>query len=185
MKEHFFGGAMEFRESKTFVNLQAAYDMELMSSTRFEIYGDKATTDGFIDISNMLNDISHQEKAHAVIWLRYLNNGDIPSTQQNLASAMEYQTEAGKEIYREYARVAREEGFNDIAALFNGVANIELNHDLDLQTKLNNINNNKEFCKDDERLWICLNCGNIMSGICAPEICPVCLFPQGYYAIFV
>jgi rubrerythrin len=87
-------------------------------------------------------------------------------------------------MYRDFARVAQEEGYNDLAALFNGVANIELNHNSIFQRHLNDINSNRVFCKEESTLWICMQCGNIMNGACAPEVCPVCGFPQGFYRLY-
>lgn len=90
----------------------------------------------------------------------------------------------GNQLYREYARIANEEGYANIEALFNGVANIDLNHGLQLDVQYNDVIRNQVFCKPRETLWICMQCGNILSGLCAPEICPVCGFPQGYYRVY-
>lgn len=90
----------------------------------------------------------------------------------------------GNGTYRQYAEVAREEGYDNIAALFDGVANIELNHDVIFQNFADDIQKNQVFCKPTEVLWICINCGNIMGGLCAPAICPICGFPQGYYQVY-
>lgn len=172
---------MEFQESKTYANLQSAMDRELRNSTQYDIYSDKAREQGYIEIGNVFTTIARNELEHARIWLKQLNNGEVPSTEQNLASSIE--TETLSDIYRRYAQVAIEEGYNNIAALFNGVANIELNHSLEFQVMYENVVANTVFCKPDEYLWICMACGNILSGKCAPEICPVCGFPQGYYKI--
>lgn len=175
---------MDFQQSRTFANLQTAFDYELMATGRYQLYGDRARREGYIEISNVFNTVASQELAHAVIWLRQLNAGSLPTTQENLETALALEDYIGNNAYREYARVAREEGYDDIAALFNGVANIQLNYDLAFQNFLNDMITNQLFCKENEVLWICINCGNIMSGNCAPEICPVCFFPQGYYRVF-
>ena len=174
---------MDFQQSKTYTNIQRAYERELMVSTLYEIFGDKAVLDGYIEISNIYNVISRNEKEHARIFLRQLNNGIIPSTEENLLTSANFEVEAS-DIYREYALTAKEEGYTDLAALLNGIANIELNHDLTFRTLYGNVVRGEVFCKPTETLWICMECGNIMSGICAPEICPVCGFPQGYYKLF-
>jgi len=175
---------MEFQQSKTYNNLLSAYNFELMVSTTYQIYADRARDEDYIEIGNLFDITAKNDKEHARIWLRNLNNGTVPTTEQNLLSSSEVDAEAGNDTYREYARVAREEGYNDIAALFNGVANIELNHSLNFRTNYENVVRGEVFCKPVETLWICMQCGNIMSGICAPTICPVCLFPQGYYRLF-
>lgn len=174
---------MEFQQSKTYANVLSAYQRELMVSTLYRIYSDKAVTDGFIEISTVYDDTARNEFEHARIMLKQLNNGVVPPTADNLISSANGEVEAG-ELYRQYANTARDEGFTDLAALFNGLANIELNHDLRFRTLYNNVEQEQVFCKPGESLWICIQCGNIMSGLCAPEICPVCGFPQGYYKIY-
>lgn len=176
---------MEFKDSKTYVNLQNALNKELTASTRYQIYGDKARQEGFVEYGNIFDRAALDDKAHARIWLEKLNGGTVPSTLENITYAIEQENITGNDLYRQYSQTAREEGFNDIAALFNGIANIELNHELQLETMRDDINNNQVFCKSEAVLWICLVCGNIMSGECAPEICPVCGFPQGYYKVFI
>ena len=174
---------MDFQQSKTYTNMQSAYERELMVSTLYELFSEKATLEEFIDISINFDTISHFEKAHARIFLRLLNNGMIPSTQDNLLTSANFEVTTS-ELYREYSITARDEGYTDIAALFNGLANIELNHDLIFRTLHEDVVLGEVFCKPGESLWICINCGNIMSGTCAPEICPVCGYPQGYYKIY-
>lgn len=175
---------MDFTQSRTYINLQSAFEGELISSTKYEIYGNKAREEGYIQIGNVYNIISGFEREHAVIWLKLLNNGTIPPTLQNLQESSQNEAIKGNTTYRDYAEVAREEGYNQIAALFDGVANIELNHDVIFQTFADNIETNTVFCKNTEVLWICANCGNIMGGTCAPAICPICAFPQGYYQVY-
>jgi rubrerythrin len=178
------GGSMEFQQSKTYSNLQSAFDWELNVSTQYSLYGDRARLDGYIQIGKIFDTISFNEREHARIWQRQLNNGQLPDTSENLAHCTQLETYSGNEMYREYARVAREEGFDDIASLFNGVANIELNHSQVFQELYGDIERNEVSCKPQETLWICMECGNILSGTCAPEVCPVCGFPQGYYKVY-
>jgi rubrerythrin len=174
---------MDFQQSKTYNNLLNAYQRDLMSGTLYSIYSDRARLDGYIEIANIYDITGRNEKEHARIWLRQLNSGNLPDTQTNLLNSANDELSDG-DLYREYARVAREEGYNDLASLFNGVANIELNHDLRFRSLYDNIVRNEVFCKPQETLWICMQCGNIMSGTCAPEVCPVCGFPQGYYRVY-
>ncbi len=175
---------MDFQQSRTYSNLQNAYNVELMACARYLIYGDRARQEGYIEIGNIFDVASRNDKEHARIWLRRLNGGILPTTEQFLLSSIQEENYTGNEMYREYARIAREEGFDDIAALFNGVANIDLNHSLEFQSLYEDIQRGEVFCKPAPTLWICLQCGNIMSGNCAPEICPVCGFPQGYYWLY-
>lgn len=176
---------MDFQQSKTYINLQSAYGWELNVSTRYEIYGDQAREEQFIEIANNFDIVSKNEKEHARIWLKQLNNGAVPNTETNLNDCAKLEDYSGNTMYRDYARVALEEGYNDIAALFSGVANIELNHNLRFRTEYDNVVNGQVFCKSEPILWICMQCGNILNGNCAPEICPVCGFPQGYYRAFL
>lgn len=175
---------MEFQQSRTYRNIQTAYEEELKASTRYLIYSDRVRQEGYQEIGNVYDIFAKNDKEHARIWLRRLNEGILPSTSELLLASVEEENYAGNEMYREFARIAREEGYDDIASLFNGVANIDLNHGLRLRTFYEELERGELFCKPRETLWICMQCGNIMSGICAPEICPVCGFPQGYYRLY-
>ena len=175
---------MEFQQSETYTNLQNAFERELMLSTLFSIYSDTARREGYQQIGNIFDTFSRNNKEHARIWLRQMNEGTLPNLTEALANSMELEQYNVTQLYTEYARIASEEGYMDIASLFNGVGNIDRNHELQLQTQYNNVIRNDVFCKDEPLLWICIQCGNIMNGECAPEICPVCGFPQGYYRLY-
>lgn len=172
---------MDFQGSKTYQNLLNAYYYELITSSQYAIYSIQATQETYIEIGKIYTTLGFNNLIHARMWLQRLNNGSIPSTEQNLQSSIE---SIGKQMYNDYSNVAREEGFDDLASLFNGVANININHEVILKTQLADVKRNQVFCKDTEVLWICQACGNIMNGFCAPEICPVCGFPQGYYKLY-
>ncbi|NLL78077.1 MAG: rubrerythrin family protein [Clostridiales bacterium] len=172
---------MEFRESRTYRNLLKAYEEELLFSARFELYGEIAQTDGYVTIARLYHTISGQDLEHARIWLRAIHEGRLPSTATNLIESSNAENALAGNQYQEYVQIAREEGYDRIAALFAGIANIDYNHAALLQQQYENIATNQVFCKPDEIVWTCMQCGNIMSGLCAPEICPVCGFPQGYY----
>lgn len=175
---------MDFKQSKTYQNLQNMFNRKLMISTLYSIYSDKATQEGFIEISNIFASASKNEKEHARVFFRKLNNNVIPNTESNLSNAINLNTETSN-LCRSYAATANEEGYADIAALLNGVANIELNHNVSFKNQYDNILRQQVFCKTDQTLWICLQCGNILAGDCAPKICPVCSFPQGYYKMYI
>lgn len=177
------GGNMEFKQSQTYQNIQNMFMRKLMTSTLFDIYSDKARQETYIQISNIFTSAARNEKEHARIFLRKLNNEVIPDTQTNLYDSINIGTETNA-LCRSYAATAKEEGYPDIAALLNGIANIELNHNLDFRTQYDNIIQQQVFCKPTQSIWICLQCGNILVGDCAPQRCPICGFPQGYYQIY-
>lgn len=175
---------MNFSDSKTYANLKNAYDLELMTSAKDLMAGDRARQEGYIEISRIFENVARNNLQHARIWLRQLNNNTLPSTSEFLTLASQDESFFGNQMYREYAQTATEEGFPEIASLFNGVANIDLNHSLEFESLNNSLEQGTIFCNPDETLWICMQCGNILYGECAPEICPVCGFPQGYYRKF-
>lgn len=172
---------MEFQQSRTYANLQNAYDIELKQSTAYSIYGDIARQEGYREIGISFDTFQRYNKEHARIWLNQLYQGNLPNTAEVLAASSQEEYYKGNQLYREYARIAREEGYSDIESLFNGVANIDLNQGLQLEVYYDNVVRGRVFCKEQPTLWLCMQCGNILSGICAPEICPVCGFPQSYY----
>jgi rubrerythrin len=174
---------MEFKQSKTYQNLRNAYERELMISTLYGIFHDKAVDDGYIEISNIFTSTAINEKEHARVFLRKLNDNMIPNTQQNLQSSADYENETGI-LYRDYANTAKQEGYTDLAALFNGIANIELIHNLNFTSQYNDVLKGEVFCKPESKLWICLQCGNVLGGTCAPAVCPICGFPQGFYELY-
>lgn len=173
---------MEFQQSRTFTNLQIAYEYELQTSTKFELFANQARSEILIEIGEAFDIISRNE-IFIANRLRTLINGRVTDTAENLQEARSDEENAANNIYRTFSRIAGEEGYNDIASLFNGIANIKLNHILTLQTFQTDLQNNELFCKPQEGVWICMGCGNILTGFCAPDICPICLFPQGYYRL--
>lgn len=175
---------MEFQQSRTYTNLQNAYNMELMQSTLYSIYGDIVRREGYLQIGNVYDIFQGNNKEHARIWLTQLNEGNLPNAQEVLLASAQQEYYKGNQLYREYSRIANEEGYTDIGALFNGVANIDLNHGLQMEMYYEDVIKNQVFCKDQESLWICMQCGNILSGLCAPEVCPVCGFPQSFYRLY-
>lgn len=174
---------MDFKDSKTFQNLQTAYKAELMSSTKYEIYNDIAVQYGYVEIGSIYEATARNNKEHARIWLRQINEGKLPDLTQALQDSITEETNNANTMYQEFAQIARDEGFTDIASLFSGVANIDYNHATNFQILLTNVQNNTFFCKTTPSLWVCIQCGNIMSAECAPDICPVCKFPRGFYKL--
>lgn len=175
---------MDFGESRTYTNLSIAFNAEAIASTRDRIFADVARQEGYMEIGNIYDVTSRNNMEHARIWLRQLNQGTLPNTEEALLQSRENELYLANNQYQDYARIAREEGFMDIAALFAGIANIDYHQGTRFSRLYETIVQNEVFCKPVETLWICMQCGNIMSGECAPLICPVCGFPQGYYRLY-
>jgi rubrerythrin len=175
---------MDFQQSKTYQNLQSAFAYETQSKGKFDIYSVKARQEVLLGISFSFDTISRNDRFIAERLRNLINGGEL-NTQQNLTEATDSVLYDGDKMYRDFSQIAVDEGYDDIASLFNGIANIKLNHNYALQTYLTDIQNNTLFWKNEAKLWICLGCGNIMSGLCAPTICPICGYPQGYYELLV
>lgn len=171
---------MEFKSSQTFNNIQNAYNYELQASGKYKIFESKALQEILIGVGTSFNTISRNGLFIAKRLRNIINDGEL-NTFDNLLEAIRTEEYAELNIYRNYSRIAIEEGFGDIASLFNGIANIKLNHTFLFESLASNLQIGEMFCKPEETLWICLGCGNIMNGLCAPKICPVCGVDQGYY----
>lgn len=174
---------MEFQDSRTYLNLQTALENELRTNALYGLYRKRSDQEVYLEISSIFETISRNAQFIGERLRRILNEGDT-STFQNLVDAANRESFVANNIYSEFSRIASEEGYNELASLFNGIANIKLNHYSTLQTIVDNMESNRLFCKDRENLWICIGCGNITNGLCAPEICPICGYPQGYYQVY-
>ena len=172
---------MDLKGSKTEKNLQAAFAGESQARNKYTYFASKAKKDGFVQIANLFLETADNEKEHAKIWFKLL--GGIGSTEENLLAAAEGENQEWTDMYVQFAREAREEGFEDIAALFEGVAAIEKEHEERYRKLLSNVKDGLVFSKDGEKIWQCSNCGHIVVGKEAPEICPVCAHPQAYFQI--
>ena len=173
---------MEFTDSKTYQNILDAYSKELSSSTKYDIYGDKARDEGYVQIGNIFDQNSYFEKEHAK--MLYDLTFQIPTTKSNLEESISEEAGLLFSVYETYAETARQEGYDQIAELLDELAGIAKNQKRVFQTLLENINNNEVFCKPQPQWWICLNCGHLFYGLCAPTICPVCAYPQGFYELY-
>jgi rubrerythrin len=173
---------MDFQQSRTYINLQEALRYQLESNTAFELFEMQSDEEILIPISFIL-DTAARNSRFIANRLRSLLYGET-TTLDNLkeASAME---NAEIALYREYSQTAREEGYSDIASLFNGIANILLNHSLAFDNVAADLENGQLYCKQNESLWVCLGCGNILSGECAPDVCPICAVPGSFYQILM
>ena len=174
---------MELKGSRTEANLMAAFAGESQARNKYTYYASKAKKDGFEQIAEIFLETADNEKEHAKMWFKELHNGEIPSTSENLLDAANGENFEWTDMYKEFAETAREEGFDRIANLFEGVAEIEKHHEERYRALLSNVDNELVFSKDGDKIWQCRNCGHICIGKNAPEVCPVCNHPQSYFEI--
>ncbi len=173
---------MELKGSKTEANLWTAFSGESQARNKYTYYASKAKKDGYEQIAKIFEDTANNEKEHAKLWFKLLNNG-IGSTAENLEDAAAGENYEWTEMYAEFAKVADEEGFADIARTFRGVAAIEKAHEERYKKLLANIKEGVVFSRDGDTVWECANCGHIHIGKKAPQVCPVCAHPQAYFKI--
>lgn len=173
---------MELKGSKTEQNLMAAFAGESQARNKYTYYASKAKKDGYVQISELFTETANNEKEHAKLWFKYLNGG-IADTATNLNDAANGENYEWTEMYPTFAKEAREEGFDDIAEKFEQVAAIEKEHEERYKKLLANVTDKKVFSKDGDAIWQCANCGHIVIGKNAPEICPVCAHPQAYFLV--
>lgn len=173
---------MNLEGTKTQANLMAAFAGECQARTKYTYFASKAKEDGFVQIANLFMETAENEKAHAKIWYKLLNNG-IADTATNLKEAAAGENYEWTDMYATFAKEAREEGFNEIAFLFEEVAKIEKEHEERYRKLLVNIENREVFKKLDIQVWECGNCGHLHVGTEAPLVCPVCAHPQGYFRV--
>ena len=174
---------MELKGSKTYENLQTAFAGESQAHTKYQYYASKAKKDGYVQISNIFLETSRNEKEHAKLWFKYLHDGDVPDTLTNLNDAADGENYEWTDMYDEFAKVADEEGFVEIAAKFRMVGAIEKHHEDRYRKLIGNVEEGIVFSRDGDRTWICSNCGHIVIGSSAPEICPVCAHPKSYFEL--
>ena len=173
--------AEDLKGTQTEKNLQAAFAGESEARNKYTFFASKAKKDGFVQISNIFAETAANEKEHSEIWYKILTG--IGSTIENLQTAADGEGYEWKEMYPSFAKTAREEGFDDIAFLFEKVAAIEKEHEERYKKLLKNIEDKIVFSRDGDCVWQCSNCGHIIIGPDAPEVCPVCNHPQAYFQI--
>ena len=167
--------------TKTERNLMEAFAGESMARNKYTYFASKAKKDGYVQISKIFEETAANEKEHAKLWYKILSG--IGSTVDNLNEAADGEAYEWQEMYPTFAKEAREEGFDDIAEIFEQVAAIEKEHEERYRKLLKNIEDGIVFSRDDERIWQCSNCGHIVVGKKAPDECPVCNHPQSYFEI--
>jgi len=174
---------MELKGSKTEKNLMEAFAGESQARNKYTYFASKARKEGYEQIAAIFEETANNEKEHAKLWFKLLNGGDISSTEENLKAAAEGENFEWTDMYDRMAKEAKEEGFDKIAYLFEQVGKIEKEHEARYLKLLENVKEGLVFSRDDERIWKCRNCGHIVIGKYAPEVCPVCNHPKSFFEI--
>ena len=172
----------KYSGTKTEKNLLAAFAGESQARNKYTYFASKAKKDGYVQIAAIFEETAENEKEHAKMWYKLLNGG-IKSTAENLKAAADGENYEWTDMYATFAKEAREEGFEHIAKMFEGVAAIEKEHEERYRKLLSNVENGLVFSKDGDVIWQCANCGHICIGKQAPEVCPVCAHPQSYFQV--
>jgi rubrerythrin len=173
----------ELKGSKTLENLLYAFAGESMARNKYTYFASQARKDGYVQIAEIFEETAANEKEHAKMWFKLANGGKIDGTMENLAAAAAGENEEWTQMYAEFAKVAKEEGFNDIAFLFEGVARVEKEHEERYLKLLENVKEGKVFKAEEAVKWHCGNCDHVYEGEEAPQVCPVCAHPQSYFRI--
>ena len=173
----------ELMGTKTEQNLREAFAGESQAHTKYLYYASKAKKDGYVQIGNLFEETARNEKEHAKIWFKILHGGSVPATEENLKDAATGENYEWTEMYARMAEEAKDEGFDEIARLFSAVAKIEKEHETRYRKLLSNIEEGVVFSRDNEQIWQCSNCGHLIIGKKAPDLCPVCAHPTAYFEI--
>ena len=174
---------MELKGSKTEQNLMTAFAGESQARNKYTYFASKAKKDGYEQIAAIFEETANNEKEHAKLWFKELNGGEISSTLENLNQAADGENYEWTDMYDEFAKTAKEEGFTRIAYLFEEVAKIEKEHEARYRKLIENIEGDLVFSKDGDTIWKCRNCGHIVIGKKAPEVCPVCNHPKSFFEV--
>ena len=174
---------MNLKGSRTEANLLSAFAGESMARNKYDYYASKARKDGYVQIAELFEETAHNEKEHAKMWFKLLHDNAIPATEVNLKDAADGENYEWTDMYATFAKEADEEGFTEIARLFRGVAAVEKEHEERYLKLLSNVKEGIVFSRDQDMLWHCGNCGHIVVGKKAPQMCPVCAHPQSYFRI--
>ena len=171
----------DLKGTKTEQNLMTAFAGESQARNKYTYFASKAKKEGYNQIAAIFEETANNEKEHAKMWFKLLNG--IGTTAENLKAAAEGENYEWTDMYDGFAKIAEEEGFDHIAFLFRGVAAIEKEHEERYKKLLNNVENELVFSKDGDAIWQCANCGHIVVGKKAPEVCPVCAHPKAYFQV--
>ena len=173
----------ELKGTKTEKNLMEAFAGESQARNKYSYFASKAKKDGYQQIAALFEETANNEKEHAKMWFKYLEGGAIKDTMSNLKAAAEGENYEWTDMYDRMAKEAEEEGFTEIAARMRGVAEIERHHEERYRKLLKNIEDGIVFSRDVDTIWQCRNCGHIVVGKAAPEVCPVCDHAQSYFEV--
>ena len=173
----------KYSGTKTEKNLETAFAGESQARNKYTYFASKAKKDGYEQIAAIFLETADNEKEHAKMWYKELHGGAVEDTATNLEAAADGENYEWTDMYAEFAKTAREEGFEELAEKFEGVAEIEKHHEERYRKLLENVKGKKVFSKDGESIWVCRNCGHIVIGKEAPDVCPVCAHPQAYFEI--
>ena len=174
---------MDLKGSRTEANLMAAFAGESQARNKYTYYASKAKKDGYVQIGKIFEETADNEKEHAKIWFKLLHDGEMPATLDNLKDAAAGENYEWTDMYDKFAKEAKKEGFDHIAYLFEAVGKIEKEHEERYRKLIANMESGLVFSKDGDVIWQCSNCGHIVVGKKAPEICPVCSHPQSYFQV--
>ena len=172
-----------FKNSKTYDNLKTAFAGESQARVKYQFFASRAKKDGYEQIAEIFTETSDNEKEHAKLWYKYLSDGAVADTRTNLEIAAAGEDYEWTDMYKEFARIAREEGFDEIADKFDGVGAIEKEHEERYRKLIKNIDDDVVFKSEKVTVWKCRNCGYTFVGNEAPEVCPVCAHPQTYFEL--
>ena len=172
---------MDFENSQTKKNLETAFAGESQAHTKYRYYAATAKQDGYVQISNICAETAGNESEHAKLWFKYLHDGAVPDTLDNLRDAAAGENYEWTTMYDEFAKTAEEEGFAEIAAKFRGVGAVEKAHEERYNKLVERIESGEVFEREGVKVWKCLNCGHLHVGARAPEVCPVCNHPKAYF----
>lgn len=173
----------ELKGTKTEKNLMEAFAGESQARNKYTYFASRAKKDGYQQIAALFEETANNEKEHAKLWFKLLEGGAVKDTMANLKAAAEGENYEWTDMYERMAREAEEEGFTEIAARMRGVAAVEKHHEERYRRLLQNIEEGIVFSREGDRIWQCRNCGHIVIGKKAPEVCPVCEHPQSYFEI--
>ena len=173
----------DLKGTKTLENLLYAFAGESMARNKYTYFASQARKDGYVQIAEIFEETAANEKERAKMWFKLANGGKIDGTMENLAAAAAGENEEWTQMYAEFAKVAKEEGFDHIAFLFEGVAAVEKEHEERYLKLLENVKEGKVFKKEEAVKWHCGNCGHVYEGDEAPEVCPVCAHPKSYFRV--
>ena len=177
------GENMNYKGTKTEENLKKAFAGESEARNKYTYFASKAKKDGYEQIAALFEETAGNEKEHAKMWYKELHGGEIPSTEENLQDAINGENYEWTDMYEEFAKTAEEEGFKALAFKFRAVGEIEKHHEERFKKLLKNIEDKVVFSKDEDSIWICRNCGHVVVGKYAPEVCPVCNHPKSYFEL--